>query len=179
MILPAIAAQNLAAPGPGPPAGGMPFGPFLVFGLNLVPPTQPALSFRKSLVAALMADPGVSAVAGDRVFPVRVPQVGSLPCVLWKVDAIDRREDLERPTGTAEASVRVAAGSANYLQCDALAGALRTLFDGFAGVLGGTGGVTVLSTVSDGEADAYDPPADNSDRGSFWIVLHYRFLHRE
>jgi len=179
MILPAIAAQNLAAPGPGPPAGGMPFGPFLVYGLNLVPPTQPALSLRRSLAAALKTDPAIAAVTGGRAYPVRVPQNGSLPCVLWRVDSIDRRQALDRPTGTAVAEVRVAAGSANYLECDDLARACNALLNGFAGTLGGPGGVTVLSAVSDDESDEYDPSPKSDDRGTFWIVLPYLLLYRE
>jgi hypothetical protein len=147
-------------------------------GSQPIPPPPAGTGFRAALVARLNADPNLSALVADRIYPQAIPQSNAAyPAVGFRVPDNDRDHHLDGVAGVASARVELWAESPVYSECDAVAEALRRLFDGFVGVLGGD--VTVTETTSAGEGDDYFEPADGSDAGTHQIALEYLFRYRE
>jgi hypothetical protein len=140
--------------------------------------TVPPLGgFRSALVSRLNADATLATLVGDRVFPQVRPQRSALPAVVVSIVSIDRDHDLDGPTGLGLAEVELRAHSLDFTDCDRIANYLRTLFDGFEGIL--ANGVEVLETLSLDESDDYDDAAEGSDDGTFQIPVEYSFRFRE
>jgi hypothetical protein len=154
----------------------------------------------KGLVAFLKADVGTTALAGNRVFPLKVPQGVPFPvppsdlvhgpCITYQRLSTERGMTLNGPTGKCRVIIRLDAwgrGDEGYIAAKNLAEAIRAAtggtqghpiasqfakLQGFKGVWGtGAGAFTVEKAVLDGDQDNFTPAQDGSDSGFFYITM--------
>ena len=60
----------------------------------------------------------------------------------------------------------------SYTQAKSLAAAVRAALEGFSGLMGGAGGVTVDYVFLDNESDSYEPVIENPAMRQDYIVWH-------
>jgi len=120
----------------------------------------------------LMADPVVSALAGDRIYPHIMPEGEDFPAVTYTV-LDDADEVITGPTGLIEADVELTAwarGSqttSGYTTARDLARAVRDALLGFRGVVEG---VHIYSVTGGTVGDAV--PDESTEIWQAWISLH-------
>lgn len=138
-----------------------------------------SLGLRRSLVAWLKSDPGVVAAVGTRVYPLVIPQgKNKIPAITYQVITDPHDDDLDGPTGTAEATVQIAAVALDLKSCGAAAKAVRDLMNGFTGFVPVPGGIEVDEINLENTTDRSEEPVDGSDHWTYRIVADYLILYR-
>lgn len=169
-----------AAGGAGVPPMGQTYGPWLLYGLNLGQPASRTNTLRAGLVAALSTSPAVQAIVDSAIFPLHVPETHPLPALFYEVTDDPRDQDLDGPTGTAQATINISLLSRTFTECEAAATAVRQLLHGFTGLLGGL--VPVDDIFLDNEHDVLGSAGvviDASDRPTYEIVQEFEVFYRE
>lgn len=136
-------------------------------------------SLRHAVHAALTAFAPLAAVVGDRVYHAVATEtvVKGVTCVAYQVASQDRPGTLDRPGTIAAARVQVACFGESLAEVEAAAEAVRQLFHGFTGVLGGV--LTVAECHLDGDRDLPEPPRDGSGRWTYRTILDVLIRYRE
>lgn len=100
----------------------------------------------------VLADATVTALAGVRMYPRKLPQGPTLPAIAYQRIDTRRLHDLDGPDGLPRARVQLSMWAASVADAEALAAAVRARLDGYRGAWGD---VTVGSClcVSDGDLD--------------------------
>lgn len=107
-------------------------------------------------IVQLLATPGLVALIGDRVYPVRLPPEPTLPAIAYQVvSEVRARAPRSRP-GWVKSVVQLSVIGHDYDQAHAVAAALRRAIDRQRGVYGG---IDVRDVLDDG---AQDDPGDGS-----------------
>lgn len=152
--------------------------------LSLILSPIPRVTLRRALVAALKADPNVTAIVGNAIYPLRLPQkpatnaqTSALPAVRYEVTSIDRQTDLSGTACLASARVRLVALSLAMADCEELAEAFRSLLQAMRGHL--VDNFWVLEIQPDDEADSDEDPPDGSDDATFMISVAYVIRFQE
>lgn len=109
----------------------------------------------EALYGELSTDSGVAALASTRGYPLVIPQDATLPAWAYQRIYGPRVLTHEGPSGLAKARIQITAIAATYDGAKDLAAAIRAALDGFAGMLGGTGGVAVKYCHVDNEFDGF------------------------
>jgi hypothetical protein len=92
----------------------------------------------EALIARLIADSGVAAIAAGRVYPGARPQGAALPAiVLHRIDGAPLYAD-EGEVGLAEARIQIDCWATTYGEAKTLARAVTGALSGFAGTVAGT-----------------------------------------
>ena len=94
----------------------------------------------KSVADALLADPDVAAIVGDRIFPVLAPETASLPFATWRRQAVQRESSLSGPIGMPVVTLALELYATTYYAARELADRCRRKLDGW--------GTDVASSVS-------------------------------
>jgi len=123
-----------------------------------------ALGFKPAIAAALKADPTLSAIIAGRVNPVKLGQGQTYPALRFAVVSRSYSHDLDGFAGTVDASVEFTAESTLYSDVEAIIHAVRSIFDGFQGLLSG---VRVNFALARDDSDDYAPSEDAGDDGTF------------
>jgi hypothetical protein len=153
---------------PDPPVG---------IGTVTVPVASAGTGFEAALVARLKADTALSAIVGARIYPLVIPQKGSLPCLVYAIPSTDRARNLRGAAGIATARVLIDARATSYAVVKSLQEVLRQ-YDGFSGTLAGN--LIVLNTRMDDQGDEYEWPASTgTDVGTHHLTLTFHFKYRE
>lgn len=92
----------------------------------------------EDLLALLMADDGVSAIAGDRVSWGYRPQSSELPAIVLHLVSEVPSYVLSGDTGQRQSRVQVDCMAFGYLEARNLSRAVTTALSGFSGVAGST-----------------------------------------
>jgi len=137
--------------------------------------STPTITFRQALTTALEGNTTISSLNAG-IYPVHVPEDGTLPAVLYKINQTDRFHDLDGVTGVCVSHVTFATGSTDFTLAESLAKAIYNQFDGNTTALVG---IVQLETKSGDEADEAEPPIDASDQWIYWIVIPYTFMYVE
>lgn len=152
----------------------------LTFGLGSTsPPAAPAGSdFESALVARLLANPALTGLIGDRLYPVATPQKTprGTARLLYAVTANERPRCLSGAVGLATARVHFDARSPRYTDCKSIQEILRQ-YDGFRGVLAGE--IKVQFSQLETHGDEYEWPDNASDQGMQHLSLTFYFKYRE
>ena len=117
----------------------------------------------ETMVAHLLADTGLSALISARVYPVTLPQNGTLPAVTYsKVSGI-RHVQLDGTPSSAHSRFRLDGWASSYSGVKALEAALMAAMDGLSGAVGAMAPI-----------DFYE-----DDTGIYRISVDYYLYHLE
>ena len=92
---------------------------------------MPLKSPEQLLANALVADPAVAAVVGQRVYPVVAPASAALPFVTWRRAGIQRTQTLSGPMGMGVVLLSVDVYAEKYGEARDIADRCRSVLDGY------------------------------------------------
>ena len=92
---------------------------------------MPLKSPEQLLANALVADPAVAAVVGQRVYPVVAPASADLPFVTWRRTGFQRNQTLGCPMGTGVVLLAVDVFAVTYGEARDIADKVRQVLDGY------------------------------------------------
>ena len=92
---------------------------------------MPLKSPEQLLANALVADPAVAAVVGQRVYPVVAPASASLPFVTWRRTGVQRSQTLSGPMGMGVVVLSVDVYAETYGEARDIADKCRAVLDGY------------------------------------------------
>jgi hypothetical protein len=104
------------------------------------------------LRSALVSSQAVSALVGNRVYPVVAPANAALPYITWRRAAVQRSHSLAGPIGTPVVSLELELYASTYEGARDLADKCRLVLDGYGGSLNN---VEVSNTTLDNEYDGF------------------------
>lgn len=119
------------------------------------------MSLEEGIRAHLLADTGVAALVGTRVFHEDLGQNTTYPAVAFARTATERVMTLAGPSGLAQVRVAVDCWADTSAGVKALAAAVLAALHGVTGDLGGT---TIQSCACESEADLSEVDGDRRDR---------------
>jgi hypothetical protein len=90
------------------------------------------------LRVALANSTAVTALVGNRVFPVVAPAEAVYPFVTWRRVAVQRLQTLSIPVGLPRVTLDFSIYGATYDQARQVADAMRTVLDGYGGTVDNT-----------------------------------------
>ena len=131
------------------------------------------MSLETSLVAHVQADPILSGLIGDRIYPLRVPIDAALPALAYQVISGSGILAHDGPTGLANKRVQLACVGATYAEAADLADALVALYRGFKGQLASGVEVGFAEDVNQTDGQADELPA------GYVRFIDLMFLHKE
>jgi hypothetical protein len=129
------------------------------------------------LRAFLIADPGVSALVGQRVYPAPAPQNATMPFITFQRISVSREYTLAGPAGLAGVLMQIDGWAdapeydGNYAVTKEIATAVRLCLEGYAGLFTS---IYVQEITVDNERDIFEPQ-DKTRRAS----LDFRIWHVE
>ena len=77
------------------------------------------------IYTAITIDPAVQAIAGTRVYPVRLPREAVLPAVVYQVEGVDPVNNLAGDSGLDNSVIEIVCWAKDYATAQALAAAVR------------------------------------------------------
>lgn len=92
---------------------------------------MPLKSPEQLLANALVADPAVAAVVGQRVYPVVAPASASLPFITWRRTGIQRTQSLSGPMGMGVVLLSLDVYAETYGEARDIADRCRSVLDGY------------------------------------------------
>lgn len=92
---------------------------------------MPLKSPEQILANALVLDPAVAAVIGQRVYPVVAPASAALPFVTWRRTGIARQQGLNGPIGMSTVTLAVEVYAETYGEARDIADKCRRVLDGY------------------------------------------------
>lgn len=110
--------------------------------------------------AVLLADADVAALVSSRVWPVRLPQAGTLPAVVYqRISTTAEPPALEAPVGPTRSRVQVSCWAATFGQARQLGEAVLGALNGWSGTAGGERVelVRLANWLDDYEAETPEP----------------------
>lgn len=122
------------------------------------------MSIESGLYTHLTNDPDVSALVGDRIYPLLVPQDASLPAIAYQRISTGREEAHTGPSGLCSARIQLTCIADSYESAKSVADAVRKSLDGFSGTMG-TFEVGACFVVNDRDdwASSFDVPVVRLD----------------
>jgi hypothetical protein len=131
------------------------------------------MTVEEALFAYLRAHPGLAALVGSRIYPLKLPQNVTLPAVAYQRISTSWRYALGG-SGPRLTQVRfqISCWAEKYETAKAVASQVRGALGNFSGVMGGTSGVRVLATTLAAEADVYEPETGLYNAPVDVLLLH-------
>jgi len=115
---------------------------------------------------------GISAIVGSRIYPNVIPQDVSLPAIAYQVISRPGLMAHDGPPGIAWPRFQITAQADNYNQVVSLTNAVRVALDGFSGLMGGVGGVTIEGAFVKDVRDDYLFPTERETRRLDVVIYH-------
>ena len=128
-------------------------------------------SIEESIYYKLVNDTGVKALVVKRVYPIRLPQNVTLPCITYQRISTPRLHTHDKAGGTAYPRFQITIWDDNPKDVKTLSDAVRTCLDGWSGTVES---VKVQSSLSDDENSDYDPESQ-----IYWTNLDFIIWHEE
>lgn len=138
---------------------------------------MPLKSPEQTLANALVADPAVAAVVGQRVYPVIAPASASLPFLTWRRSGVSRQQTLAGPNGMATVVLIVDAYADTYEQVRDLADRVRATLDGYGTATAEY--VSVRNVSLDTESDGFVQLAGGDLPPIYQVSQTYSILWQE
>lgn len=114
---------------------------------------MPLKSPEQAVRDALVSDPSVASLVGDRVYPVIAPASASLPLITWRRSAIQRVQTLSGPGGFPTVILAVDIYAVTYEAVRELADRCRRCLDGYG--TADTQSVVVNNVSLENESDGF------------------------
>lgn len=139
------------------------------------------MSIQSALYEHLKDDSGISAIVGDKVYPLVASGDDSPPYITFQLITRRHEHDLGAASGLARTRIQVNCWESTAALAEALADTVRESLDGFSGTMGTTNAAAVKSCRLDGEVEAYDPPADadRAEAGVFSVKMDFLIWYGE
>lgn len=118
----------------------------------------------------LIASPAFAAV-GDRVYPKKLPENPVYPAIVYHRISTVREHSHEGSSNLAAVRIQFDIYARTYVAARDAAEGLRSVLDGFRGVVDG---VDINGAFNEDEDDGYD-----DDMQVYWFRQDYRILHNE
>lgn len=112
------------------------------------------------LATYIVADFGVSALIGDRLFPERALQETQRPYAVYHIEERRAEESTDSLVGLMEVSFECAAVSDDYDGAFEVAHAIRAALEFFKGMMGGPAGLQIEMSLLDDIIGGYIPDYD-------------------
>lgn len=108
----------------------------------------------EALFAILSNDAGVTAIVGDRIYPLQTPEEGQYPALsYWRVDG-PREHALDGPAGLARPRMQVDAWANDFRTAKAAIEAVIEALDGYRGTVAG---VSIVGILALNDHDIFEP----------------------
>ncbi len=117
------------------------------------------MTFEEALFTYLSTHAGLSALVSTRLYPVVLPQGATLPAVTYMRVSTVQMRTFGDPRMGRTARIQFTVWASTYASRLAVAQQLAAALEGYDGLMGGTGGVTVLAAQGENELDDYEPTA--------------------
>jgi predicted PurR-regulated permease PerM len=117
---------------------------------------------------------GLSALISTRVYPLTVPQSGTLPALAYQSISTERVHAFQQDTGFASKVMQISSWGATLSSAKAVAAQARAALQNFSGTMGGIGGVTVNAVLIESEMDDYDEASK-----SYVVHQEYEIWYQE
>ncbi len=128
------------------------------------------MTIETEIVTRLEDDAGVGAEAGNRIYPILLPQRPIYPAIVYRRISGPRLHHLTGSSGRGVARIQIDCWAKTYVAAQALAAAVRASLDGFTGKL-----TTLDATCKlDNEIDDYDDEAK-----VYRVIQDYLINHTE
>jgi hypothetical protein len=138
---------------------------------------MPLKSPEQVVANALVADPAVAAVIGQRVFPVIAPASSAIPFVTWRRASVTRSQTLSGPMGMGTVVLAVDMYAETYEQVRDLADKVRRVLDGYGTAVADY--VSVRNVSLDTESDGFVQLAGGDLPPIYQVSQTYTILWQE
>lgn len=129
---------------------------------------------KTALINYLLAQTGITDLVGTRIYFVIAPQDVAKPyIILTKVDS-PRLHSHDGYSHLASPRFQVSIFSTRYGEGKGIAAAVQAILQGYAGTMGGAGGVDIFSCVYEDENDFYE-----EGTSLYQVACDYTLWHRE
>ncbi len=118
----------------------------------------------------LMADAGVSALVGNRIYPVVLPENCSYPAITYQLITSHETYTNDGPLGEVRARIQIDSWGKRYGQVKAVAQAVRVALNGFTGQL--PDGTYVFEIECDDASDGFDAPGSLYRNQGDWMIYY-------
>jgi hypothetical protein len=126
---------------------------------------------------AIIADPAVAMILGQRVWPVLAPASASLPFATWRRTAVTRTQGLGGPIGASTVQLAVDLYATTYEEVREAADAIRSSLDGWGGAVSEY--VSVRNVSLDSESDGFVQLAGGDLPPVYQVTQSYSILWQE
>jgi hypothetical protein len=130
------------------------------------------MNIEEALYSKLTGDAGVAALVVARIYPNVVPQDIAMPAVAYQRISTVRDMAHDGPTGVAHARFQFTISASTYSSARNVANAIRVALDGFSGLMGGVGGVTVEAVFVENDFDGYNQAGGEQVVRMDALVIH-------
>lgn len=136
------------------------------------------MSLERSLKEHILADAAVSALVGDRYYPMEAPTGITMPYVVYQVISASREHHYGAASGLALKNVQLSVWDSSNTGAEAVSDALRLALDGFTGDLGAA--TTYVNTCHLLSAiDQWSVTADGDAQGDYGRILEFEIWYGE
>lgn len=116
------------------------------------------MKIEEALYAHLKSYTGLTNLVGTRIYPLVLPQNPTLPAIIYqKISRVGGRALSSPSPRYVRARFQISCWGASYGSVKDVAEQVKAALQDYHGVMGGTGGVTVLDADVANEQDIYEP----------------------
>lgn len=108
----------------------------------------------------LANDPTIGSMVGNKIRPLRADPDDQAPYVVYQRIVTTEEHSHSGATGIQRPRFQIACIGSNYVQARQLASAVRSRINGFAGQMGGIGGIQVGFAKVDNEVEDFEFDTD-------------------
>lgn len=142
---------------------------------GIAPPAPEARTLRQAVYRRLSTDASITALVGDRIFPVGLPQGTTLPAVTHIQAGSYEPRHLRGRTTYRQAAYRVSAWAHYEEEAEALADAIRERLTDWRGW---QGQVFIGRSALTNEIDQPERPTGGTDQWVYQIILMFSISHK-
>ncbi len=128
----------------------------------------------QAIMTRLVADTGVSAIVGQKIYPHSAPQSVDMPYIVYQRIDATHEHNMLGGSGLYTARIQIDMYALSYSAVLALAQAVRTALQGYRGyVTVGTDTVKIGMCHLAGDQEFYIDPQDSSQKGIYRLMHDY------
>lgn len=132
-------------------------------------------SIDESLVSILQASSAVTAICGQRIYPLYARQTAAKPLVIYQRISSVREHSHDGPSGLARPRFQFRCVANSFSEARGLADAVRGALDGYQGTVGG---VRIDAILFENELDADDVALD-AEATAYSVLMDFFVWHGE
>jgi hypothetical protein len=127
----------------------------------------------EALQELLAADPDITEIVADRIYPRKGPQGDPFPLITYQVVSKRRLQGLEGRAGLTSARVRIIAWALSYRECDGLAKLIAREGGPLDQQKVSAGGLSFQGILLDEEAEVFDQELPAEDGVVYGIAADF------